>query len=45
VAATLGLKELPESDAADALAVGLCHRLQIQSDVALDRIITPGQER
>ncbi len=45
VAATLGLKELPESDAADALAVGLCHRLQSQSDVALDRIITPGQER
>jgi len=45
VAATLGLKELPESDAADALAVGLCHRLQSQSDVAMDRIIPPGQER
>ena len=45
VAATLGLNEIPESDAADALAVGLCHRLQSQSDAVLDRIITPGQER
>jgi len=45
VAVTLGLSEIPESDAADALAVGLCHRLQIQSDGALDRIIEPGQER
>ncbi|MEE3247472.1 MAG: crossover junction endodeoxyribonuclease RuvC, partial [Chloroflexota bacterium] len=45
VAATLGLNEIPESDAADALAVGLCHRLQNQSDVAMDRIIPPGQER
>ena len=45
VAATLGLNEIPESDAADALAVGLCHRLQNQSYVAMDRIIPPGQER
>jgi crossover junction endodeoxyribonuclease RuvC len=45
VAATLGLKVIPDSDAADALAVGLCHLIQHQSDVALDRIIAPGQER
>ena len=45
VAATLGLEEIPESDAADALSVGLCHLIQHQSDVALDRIISPGQER
>ena len=45
VAATLGLNEIPETDAADALAVGLCHRLQNQSDMALDRIIPPGRER
>ena len=45
VAATLGLKEIPESDAADALSVGLCHLIQQQADVALGRIITPGQER
>ena len=45
VAATLGLKDIPESDAADALAVGLCHLIQEQADVALGRIITPGQER
>ncbi len=45
VAATLGLKEVPESDAADALSVGLCHLIQVQADVALGRIITPGQER
>ena len=45
VAATLGLKEIPESDAADALSVGLCHLIQEQADVALGRIILPGQER
>ena len=45
VAATLGLEEVPESDAADALSVGLCHLIQQQADVALGRIITPGQER
>lgn len=45
VAATLGLDEIPQSDAADALAVGLCHLIQQQADVALGRIITPGQER
>ena len=45
VAATLGLKEVPDSDASDALAVGLCHLIQEQADVAVGRIITPGQER
>ena len=45
VAATLGLDKIPESDAADALSVGLCHLIQEQSDVALGRIITPGKER
>jgi crossover junction endodeoxyribonuclease RuvC len=45
VAATLGLKEIPESDAADALAVGLCHLIQEQADLALGRIIPPGKER
>ena len=45
VFATLRLDEIPASDAADALAVGLCHLIQKQSDSALDRIIIPGQER
>ena len=45
VFATLRLDEIPASDAADALAVGLCHLIQQQSDSALDRIIIPGQER
>ena len=45
VAATLGLNEIPDSDAADALSVGLCHLINMQADSALDRIITPGQER
>jgi crossover junction endodeoxyribonuclease RuvC len=45
IAATLGLDEIPATDAADALAVGLCHLIQSQSNVALDRVITPGQER
>ena len=44
VAATLKLSEIPEPDAADALAVGLCHLLQNQSNVALDRVIPPGKE-
>ena len=45
VFATLRLDEIPASDAADALAVGLCHLIQQQSNSALDRIIIPGQER
>ncbi|MDA1128357.1 MAG: crossover junction endodeoxyribonuclease RuvC [Chloroflexi bacterium] len=45
IAATLGLDEIPDSDAADALSVGLCHLIHEQANVALERIITPGQER
>ena len=45
VAVTLGLKESPEPDAADALAVCLCHLIQCQSNKALDREILPGSER
>lgn len=45
VTATLGLSEQPESDAADALSVGLCHLIRSQSDAALSREIPPGLER
>jgi crossover junction endodeoxyribonuclease RuvC len=45
VAATLGLGELPESDAADALGVALCHLIQNQATLALGREIPPGRER
>ena len=45
IAATLSLKEIPESDAADALGIGLCHLIQIQADMALERRISPGNER
>ena len=45
VAATLGLTEAPESDAADALSVGLCHLMQVQASGALEREIPPGLER
>ncbi len=45
IAATLGLREIPESDAADALAVGLCHLAQGQVAALLAREIAPGQER
>jgi|TARA_B100000809_G_scaffold214406_1_gene219161 crossover junction endodeoxyribonuclease RuvC len=45
VAATLGLKETPESDAADALSVGLCHLIKSQSAAALRQEISPGFER
>jgi len=45
VAATLGLTEIPESDAADALAVGLCHLVQYRALTALSREIPHGQER
>ena len=44
-ASTLGLHEVPSSDAADALCVGLCHLISQQAVTALDRIIPPGQER
>ena len=45
VTATLGLKENPESDASDALAVCLCHLIQRQANMALEREILPGSER
>ena len=45
VTATLGLTEIPQSDAADALSVCLCHLMQQQSAEALGREITPGSER
>lgn len=45
LAATLGLDTLPESDAADALSVGLCHLIQSGARSALAREITPGSER
>jgi crossover junction endodeoxyribonuclease RuvC len=45
IAATLNLPEIPDSDAADALSVGLCHLSQSESVSALDREIRPGRER
>ena len=45
ITATLGLTETPESDAADALSVGLCHLVQSQATDALHREIPPGLER
>ena len=45
VAATLGLSEAPETDAADALSIGLCHLIQMQAASALDREIPRGSER
>ena len=45
VAVTLELTEIPGSDAADALAVGLCHLLQDQARGALGLEIPPGKER
>ena len=45
VAATLRLEAIPDSDAADALAVGLCHLAQQQAySVSLNEI-PPGHER
>ena len=45
VAATLGLREVPEADAADALSVGLCHLAQGRASAVLAREIPPGLER
>ena len=45
IATTLGLPETPESDAADALSVCLCHLIQSQATAALHREIPPGLER
>lgn len=39
IAVTLGLAQVPESDAADALAVGLCHLIQTQAAAVLQREI------
>ncbi len=43
-ASRLGLENQPESDAADALAVGLCHLQRMQADELIAREIAPGQE-
>lgn len=45
IAATLRLQEMPESDAADALSVGLCHLMQSEATSVLGREIPPGMER
>ncbi len=45
LAATLRLDSLPQSDAADALSVGLCHLIRSGEVNALSREITPGSER
>lgn len=45
VAATLGIPGTLETDAADALAVGLCHMSQQQATGALLNEIPPGRER
>ena len=42
---TLDLAETPESDAADALAVALCHLIESNAAAALERVIPPGRER
>ncbi len=45
ITATLGLAEIPQTDAADALSVCICHLVQQQAADALGREITPGSER
>ena len=45
ILAILNLEQMPESDAADALSVGLCHLSHSRADSALAREIPPGQER
>ena len=45
ITATLGLAEIPQTDAADALSVCICHLVQQQAAEALGREITPGSER
>ena len=42
---TLGLREMPDSDAADALAVGLCHLQASAPNSLAAREIPPGEER
>ena len=43
-ASVLGLTNIPDSDAADALAVGLCHLREISNDDLSTREIVPGKE-
>ncbi len=43
-ASRLGLDHVPPSDAADALAVGLCHLQRMQDDELKSREIAPGKE-
>ena len=45
IAATFELPEIPESDAADALSVCLCHLIQAKAAETLGREIPPGTER
>ena len=45
VSATLGITDTLELDAADALAVGLCHISHKQATGAMLNEITPGRER
>ena len=45
VTATLGLTEIPPTDAADALSICLCHLMQEQAADVLGREISPGSER
>ena len=45
IVSTLSLAEMPDSDAADALSVGLCHLMEVQAAAALAREIPPGLER
>ena len=45
VSAALNLTQSPETDAADALSVGLCHLIQSQAAQVLGREISPGRER
>ena len=42
-ASTLGLRDMPDSDAADALAVGLCHLQSMSGDALAAREIKPGE--
>ena len=44
LATTLNLNTIPDSDAADALSVGLCHIMHSSANAALAREITPGRQ-
>ena len=45
VCSLLNLGKKPDSDAADALAIAICHLAQNHSNNILSREIIPGQER